>query len=264
MYIFLDTQLLVDIPLSQVDPFLCLLYVSFFHSGTILNPKAFHFLLRPIGSKDSTWEGGIRVPALARWPGTIAPGSHSQAIISSMDIFATAAGMSGGKLPQDRIMDSESFLPVLTGATMEHREVLLHYCSDRLMAVTYGVFKAHLYTKPSMNLDQLAAKCRKGWTPTGSYHLCFSCDPPCAVYHDPPLLYNIGFDPSELSPLNVRKHVDVLREINRIVEEHERTLVKGDPLFVREIVSSLNPCCNPPYCMCNYDRTLYLRELGLS
>lgn len=255
---------MVDIPLSQVDPFLCSLYVSFFHSGTILNPKAFHFLLRPIGSKDSTWEGGIRVPALARWPGTIAPGSHSQAIISSMDIFATAADLSEGKLPQDRIMDSESFLPVLTGATMEHREVLLHYCSDRLMAVTYGVFKAHFYTKPSMNLDQLAAKCRKGWTPTGSYHLCFSCDPPCAVHHDPPLLYNIGFDPSELSPLNVRKHVDVLREINRIVEEHERTLVKGDPLFVREIVSSLNPCCNPPYCMCNYDRTLYLRELGLS
>ncbi|XP_041469024.1 arylsulfatase-like [Lytechinus variegatus] len=216
------------------------------------------------GSKDSTWEGGIRVPAIARWPDTIAQGSHSQAIISSMDIFATAADLSGGKLPQDRIMDSSSFLPILTGTSAEHRKVLFHYCSDRLMAVTYGVFKAHFYTKPAMNLEQLATKCRKGWIPTGPYHLCFSCDPPCAVHHEPPLLYNIGVDPSELSPLNTRKYLDVLSEVERIVEEHQKTLVKGDSLFIRERALWLNPCCNPPYCMCNYDRTLYLKELGLS
>ena len=40
--------------------------------------------------KGTTWEGGQRVPSIARWPGTVAAGSHARQMTSSMDFFATA------------------------------------------------------------------------------------------------------------------------------------------------------------------------------
>ncbi|XP_071511895.1 arylsulfatase-like [Diadema antillarum] len=216
------------------------------------------------GGKITTWEGGVRVPAIARWPGTIPPGVHSGTLMSSMDLYATLAELAGGKVPDDRIMDSQSALSVLTNGSDSPRSVLFHYCNDRLMAVTLGDFKAHFFTKPMPTPQGFADACFEEWTPKGGHHHTgLSCDPPFSKAHDPPLLYNIGVDPAELAPLPARKYAKVLEEIAKIVTEHQRSLVKGEPQFVRDLSKTLTPCCNPPYCMCNYKRNRYLHELGL-
>jgi arylsulfatase A-like enzyme len=59
------------------------------------------------------YEGGLRVPAVARWPGKIKPGSSTGHVALSMDIFATSCEVAGVKPPAD--IDGASFLPTLLG-----------------------------------------------------------------------------------------------------------------------------------------------------
>jgi arylsulfatase A len=65
--------------------------------------------------KGTTWEGGQRVPGIAYWPGTIAPGTTSHDILSTMDFFATALALADVPLPTDRTIDAIDFTPVLLG-----------------------------------------------------------------------------------------------------------------------------------------------------
>ncbi len=67
------------------------------------------------GIKRDQWEGGHRVPFIARWPAKIAPGSVTDQMLSLTDIMATAAAMTGYTLPDDAAEDSFDMLPVLLG-----------------------------------------------------------------------------------------------------------------------------------------------------
>jgi len=64
------------------------------------------------GEKRSLYEGGIRTPFLARWPGRIRAGSTSDVLAGHVDLMATAAELAGAKAPAN---DGVSLLPVLAG-----------------------------------------------------------------------------------------------------------------------------------------------------
>jgi len=66
------------------------------------------------GMKRDAWEGGHRVPFIARWPAKVRPGVTS-ATVSQCDLLATCAALLGTTLPRDAGEDSFSFLPLLTG-----------------------------------------------------------------------------------------------------------------------------------------------------
>ena len=65
------------------------------------------------GRKADLYEGGIRVPAIARWPGRIEPGSTSGATLSAYDLLPTLAAIVGFEPPADRPIDGEDFSSVL-------------------------------------------------------------------------------------------------------------------------------------------------------
>ena len=67
------------------------------------------------GYKGSLWEGGHRVPFLARWPGHIQPGSECGELIALLDLTATCAALTGQALPADAAVDSCNVLPALLG-----------------------------------------------------------------------------------------------------------------------------------------------------
>ena len=71
------------------------------------------------GLKRSDFEGGIRVPFLARWPGHIEAGSVSDIPVVGTDIFATVLEIVGIPVPDDRTIDSVSLLPVFAGKPVE-------------------------------------------------------------------------------------------------------------------------------------------------
>jgi arylsulfatase A-like enzyme len=67
------------------------------------------------GAKGSTWEGGMRVPAIMRWPGQIPVGTRSSAIAANMDLLPTFAGLAGAELPTDRVIDGRDLWPLISG-----------------------------------------------------------------------------------------------------------------------------------------------------
>lgn len=65
--------------------------------------------------KGSTYEGGLRVPCIVRWPGRTPAGKTNDAIFSTLDFMPTFAGLAGGKIPDDRIIDGVDQTDLLTG-----------------------------------------------------------------------------------------------------------------------------------------------------
>ena len=67
------------------------------------------------GGKGSTWEGGMRMPAIAWWPGQIPEGTTCDEIASTMDFLPTFAGLAGVEVPDDRIIDGKDMFDLLAG-----------------------------------------------------------------------------------------------------------------------------------------------------
>lgn len=93
------------------------------------------------GFKSGLWEGGSRVPFIARWPGVIKPGETDR-IVSQLDIFATAAALTSQKLPAGAAMDSISFLPLLEGKPVKHgRDEVVMQSGTAHLALRVGDWK---------------------------------------------------------------------------------------------------------------------------
>jgi len=78
------------------------------------------------GMKRDGWEGGHRVPLIARWPAHIPAGHVSRQLTNTTDIFATVASLVGYELPADAAVDSCDMLPVMLGMQDEGTPVRPH------------------------------------------------------------------------------------------------------------------------------------------
>ena len=97
------------------------------------------------GSKGTSWEGGTRVPFLARWPGRIPAGSVSADLARTLDILPTIAGIVGAPLPAGRVIDGQDILAFLEGRTPSPDEWFFYYNSGgRLEGVRDRRWKLHL------------------------------------------------------------------------------------------------------------------------
>lgn len=76
------------------------------------------------GGKYSNYEGGTRLPFIARWPGRIKPG-ESAALVCQVDLLASFAALTGVKMPDNAGLDSFNLLPALLGDSKEGRDHLL-------------------------------------------------------------------------------------------------------------------------------------------
>lgn len=153
------------------------------------------------GGKGSTWEGGMRVPAIAWWPGVIEGGRVSQALAKTMDIFSTAIELSGVNLSGETVSDGVSLMPVLTGDTETVRDEVLYYWQDELLAVRKGSWKAHFST---INVYV----------------------PDSKVDHNPPLLYNIEVDPSEKYNI-AEEHELIVKDLTALFQQQKQAFT-GD------------------------------------
>jgi arylsulfatase A len=95
------------------------------------------------GVKRDQWEGGHRVPFIARWKGKIAPGSTTNQTISLTDIMATCAAVVETKLPDNAAEDSVNIFPVLLGKDggKPVREYTLHQTISLALAIRQGPWK---------------------------------------------------------------------------------------------------------------------------
>ena len=94
------------------------------------------------GAKNTTWEGGLRVPCIFYWPGTIEAG-QCDGLAASMDFYPTFARLAGVPIPDDRIIDGVDLEPLLSGR-QSNRENFVYYCGNDLCAVRCGPWKLHV------------------------------------------------------------------------------------------------------------------------
>jgi len=106
-------------------------------------PRASNKPLR--GNKGSTWEGGVRTPAIVWWPGRIDPGEASGEIASNMDVLPTLARLAGSEPPNDRVIDGKDLSPVLFGkpGTRSGYRAFYYYAGPDLRAVRSSRWKLH-------------------------------------------------------------------------------------------------------------------------
>lgn len=106
------------------------------------------------GFKNSTWEGGVRVPFIAWWPRKIPAGTATDALAGMFDLLPTFVRLAGGRLPTDRKLDGRDIWPLLSGQTAARspHEVFFFYRGLKLEAVRHGPWKLHLEKLELYNL----------------------------------------------------------------------------------------------------------------
>ncbi len=94
------------------------------------------------GGKGSTWEGGVREPTIAAWPGKIAPGSACDAVAGTIDFLPTFVKLAGGSVPTDRKIDGKDIAPLLLGKTKASpHEARYYFNGYNLQAIRSGPWK---------------------------------------------------------------------------------------------------------------------------
>jgi arylsulfatase A-like enzyme len=107
------------------------------------------------GWKNSTWEGGLRVPCIMRWPNRIASGTECKEVITAMDLYKTIAHLAQVEAPKDRILDSKDLSPLFWAQQSQWhpRKYFLYYNGDNLEAVRMGKWKLHMEPKLLFDLE---------------------------------------------------------------------------------------------------------------
>jgi arylsulfatase A len=152
--------------------------------------------------KGSTWEGGMRVPGVAWWPGRIQPALTSE-LTTTMDLFATALALGGGPSARNVPIDGRDLSPLLLRGKTLPETPFFYYRGDKLAACRVGEWKAHFFTQTGYGQAK-------------------------PEQHDPPLLFHLGLDPSEKRNV-ATEHPDVIARIRSIVNAHQSALVPGEP-----------------------------------
>jgi len=177
------------------------------------------------GMKAKTWEGGLRVPMIARWPGKIPAGLVNNSLAGSIDILPTILKAAGVDVPADRVIDGRDIRPLLTSAEAESpHEALFAMKGTNLMTVRSGKWKLHArspnpYSKRSDNW--VDPRGPDGVTILAPYEQARPSDYPGIIGGDAPknmMLFDIEADPAEQHDLS-KKHPDVVERLKAIYDK---------------------------------------------
>lgn len=163
------------------------------------------------GMKRDQWEGGHRVPFIARWPGHIAPGSTSDRTVCLTDVMATCAAVVGTDLPNDAAEDSFNILAVMLGRMNDEpvRQYTLHQTIRLALAIRRGPWK-YLDHKGS-------AGNRYEGNPSLERYIIEDTAPDA-----PGQLYNLETDPGETKNLYF-EHPEIVKELKSKLDEFKQS-----------------------------------------
>jgi arylsulfatase len=109
------------------------------------------------GTLFTGFEGGLRVPFAARWPGQIPAGSVSDEIVHAMDLFPTFARVSGGEVPADRVIDGVDQTDFLVGQQANsNREGFIVYMGSDIYGVKWRNWKVNLKEQETVFSETLS------------------------------------------------------------------------------------------------------------
>jgi len=150
------------------------------------------------GIKADAWDGGHRVPFIARWPGCIKAGSVSNETICHVDLMATCAAILGYELPPNAGEDSYNILPALTGSklTKPIRQATVHHSGNGMFAIRRRKWKLIL------------GRGSGGWSGRGRPE-------------DPPVqLYDMSMDVSERTNL-CNEYPHIVEQLTKLLQKYK-------------------------------------------
>jgi arylsulfatase A len=167
-------------------------------------------------SKGTAFEGGVRVPFVARWPGRIPRGATGKLPAMTIDLLPTLAGLAGATVPSERIIDGRDMWPLLankSGAAPPH-DALYFYWGKELHAVRSGQWKLHL-PHPYQSFERAGSDGAPGAYVRKEIELS---------------LFDLDADPGETTNV-ASAHPDVVQRLQAIAEQAREDL--GDTLTNR-------------------------------
>ncbi|GAA4421017.1 sulfatase [Nibrella viscosa] len=166
------------------------------------------------GAKGTSYEGGVRVPAIFWAPGRIKPAVIS-GMGSTLDVLPTFSKLAGVPLPNDRVYDGFDLSAVLHGQANSPRNEMYYYHDSKLFAARKGAYKLYYYSNNPLGYPAKVEKLEKAQ------------------------LFNLQHDPSE--KYNVAdQHPEVIREIEDMVKKHMANLTPMPSLMEKRIISQKN------------------------
>jgi arylsulfatase A-like enzyme len=154
------------------------------------------------GAKGTTWEGGMRVPALFCQKGMIKAGSISLSVGSFIDIFPAFLSLAGGQIPNDRPIDGID----LSGALFCGKNpegTTYYYQGAQLNAIRKGKWKLHTRY---YDLNELVYDVLTSW-----------------IRPQTPLLFDLEADPSEKFDV-APDHPDIVQDLSTTAQEYEANI----------------------------------------
>ncbi|MBE9196298.1 arylsulfatase [Synechocystis sp. LEGE 06083] len=208
------------------------------------------------GTKGTVREGGNRVPAIAWWPGKIAPGVKNHDIVGGLDLMATFANLAGVSLPtndregQPIIFDSYDMSPALFGTGKCERKSWFYFTENELTpgAVRVNNYKAvfNLRGDDGATTGGLAVDSNLGWKGAESY---------VAVV---PQMFDLWQDPQERYDIFMNNYTErtwMLVTMSEKVKELMKTYVQYPP---RKLQSEGYA---GPITLTQYERFQHIREM---
>jgi arylsulfatase A-like enzyme len=146
--------------------------------------------------KGNSYEGGVRVPFIASWPGVIAPGTVNDTVTISYDFFPTVLDLLGRSAPDGHPLDGVSLLPALRGEKMDRGAVYIDFPHTVLPPETTPI-----------------SRCATG---RGSCSVSFTWD---RTGRDRFELYDLAADPGETRDLSAR-YPAIVERMRRDMAQH--------------------------------------------
>ncbi len=189
--------------------------------------------------KLTAYEGGMRVPCIMRWPGTIPAGRTSAEVLATIDFVPTFAKLLGVDLPKNRVIDGKDLYAVLAGqpGAVSPHEAYYFYAGRELHAVRSGKWKLHV-AHPYLTVAAEPGKNGKpsNWGKQPPKPITQSGIEGIASRHgyrvekQAMALYDLEADPGETIDLSAR-HPEVVKRLEGFIEAARNDL--GDQLAGR-------------------------------
>ena len=164
-----------------------------------------------LGSKGTSYEGGVRVPAIFWGPGRVKPAVVTE-MGSTLDLLPTISSLAGATLPTDRVYDGYSLTNVLKGSGKSPRDDMFYYHGTRLFAARKGAFKLYYYKNNPAGYPEKMEKL------------------------DTPTLFNVQHDPSERFDI-AAQNAEKIQEIEAVVSKHRTSMVMAPTHLEKRIVT---------------------------
>lgn len=161
------------------------------------------------GAKGTSYEGGVRVPAIVWSPENVEPKVITD-IGSTLDLLPTIAALAGVYVPDDRTIDGYDISPVFWDGTESSRKEMIYYHGTKVFAARKGDFKLYFYKNNPNGYPSEVEKLE-------TYQL-----------------FNVQVDPSERFNI-AEENPEILGDIKRMVEEHKATVEPVESHMERRI-----------------------------